>query len=317
MQMTSDPSMPIEAAGPPATSLRRALGILGDPWTMLIIKESFNGVRRFGDFQRNLNIPKQTLSVRLNDLCAAGMLYRRYLNARAGTISYHPTPKTFDLHQAMYAVWLWHRANPGEIDVLPFDLVHTDCGSVLDARYCCLQCGDPVPSASMKVERTRPDQRDLEHRPRLSRRNDSAFTAAQGEASGLIAASLVGDIPCNEILYTLFQGPQNLMGLARELQIGHLVLRDRLNRLLALGMIGEEKEGRQSIFSPLPRAEQFYPLILSIAAWGDRWCNGENPPPEIRVHSCGNLLDGHYRCNHCDGRINRMNIRISPHGAPP
>ena len=57
-----------------ATSLRRALSILGDPWTMLILKEAFNGVRRFSAFQRALNVPKQTLSLRLAHLCREQML---------------------------------------------------------------------------------------------------------------------------------------------------------------------------------------------------------------------------------------------------
>jgi len=302
------------AAGPPSTSLRRALSVLGDPWTMLILKEAFNGVRRFGDFQRNLNIPKQTLSLRLADLCRDGMLYRRYRNANAGTILYMPTAKTFDLQQAMYSVWVWHRSNPAPVDVLPFDLIHTTCGKVLQATFRCTACEGKVSSDSIEVRRTTPEQFDVDPRPRLSRRNDAAFTAAVSGGGTLLAASIVGDIPCNELLYTLFQGPQHLLALSRELQIGQPVLRDRLDKLIALNLVREEKEGRLSVFSVLPRAEHFYPLVLGIADWGDRWCNGDKPPPEIRVHSCGNLLEARFRCDHCNGWVGRNTIRIAPHG---
>lgn len=304
------------ANGPPSTSLRRALGVLGDPWTMLILKEAYNGTRRFGDFQRNLNIPKQTLSLRLASLCQNEMLYRRYLNANAGTVLYVPTPKTFDLREAMYSIWLWHRANPGPVEALPFDLIHTACGHVLSATFCCTACDGPVTTGSLTIQRTEPEQVDPEPRPRLSRRNEQAVTAASEEGGGMIAASLVGDIVCNEILYRLAQGPLHLLGLSRELQIGQLVLRNRLNMLLDLGLIDERKEGRLSVFLLLKRAEDFWPLILSIAAWGDRWCNRDMPPPEVRIHECGALLDGRFRCDHCGGRVGQGSIRLVPHDAP-
>ncbi|WP_148234640.1 winged helix-turn-helix transcriptional regulator [Pseudooceanicola batsensis] len=299
---------------PASTSLRRALGVLGDPWTMLILKDAFNGTRRFGDFQRNLNIPKQTLSLRLASLCEHEMLYRSYVNANAGTVLYVPTAKTFDLRDAMYSVWLWHRANPGPVEALPFDLVHVACGQVLKATYCCTACDGPVTPGNMTIQRTQPEQVDPEPRPRLSRRNDQAVTAASTESSGMIAASLVGDIVCNEILYRLAQGPLHLLALSRDLQIGQPVLRNRLNMLRELGLVEESKSGRRSTFHMLKRAEDFWPLILSIAAWGDRWCNRGNPPPEVRIHACGNLLSGRYRCDHCNGWVDGRSVRVVPHG---
>lgn len=302
---------------PPATSLRRAGRILGNTWTMLILKEAINGVRRFGEFQRNLNIPKQTLSQQLAELCRNEMLYRKYLNANAGTVYYQPTPKTFDLQQAMYSIWLWHRANPGPIEVLPFDLIHETCGQVLSATYRCTKCNDPITNTSLTITPTEPRQYEGHLRPRLSRRNDSAFSAVQGREDTLIAASVVGDSPSTEILYTLFKGPRHLGALARELQIGKPVLRDRLDKLIALGMIQETKEGRLSVFATLPRSDKIYPLVLCIAEWGDRWCNGDNPPPEIRVHSCGHLLDARMKCDHCGGWISHRNIRIRAHEAEP
>lgn len=301
---------------PRVTSLRRALEILGDPWTMLILKEAFNGTRRFKDFQTNLNVPKQTLSLRLASLCRHQMLHRRYMNPAAGTVTYAPTAKTFDLQDAMYSIWLWHRANPAEVDVLPFDLIHTDCQQVLNATLRCTHCHDPVTRQTLDIRRTSPEQFETAARPRLSRRNDAAISAAQGGKNDqLIAASLVGDIPCNEILYSLFQGERHLMALTRELKLGAGVLRDRLDKLRALDLVAERHEGRTSVFSARPRADHFYPLVLSIAMWGDRWCNGDDAPPEIRVHSCDTLLHARFRCDHCDGWIGHDSIRILSHTA--
>lgn len=310
-------------AGPPASVLRRALAVLGDPWTMLILKEAFNGLRRFSAFQRALNIPRQTLSLRLAALCRDQLLYRRHVSPAHATLEYAPTAKALDLEQAMYSVWLWHRANPGDTDVLPFDIIHRPCGQVLEASFRCTACNGAVSSATVEARRALPLQFDPEPRARLSRRNDGAFIAASdvsgaapGAQGGLVAASLVGDIPANEILYLLFRAPLHIQEIARQTGLGASVVRDRLQKLAALDLVSEQAQGRKVLYATRPRAEGFYPLLVSIAAWGERWCNGEHPPPEIVTHECGALLKARFVCDHCGGDVTRASVRIVARGAP-
>jgi len=311
------PDAPALPEGPPATSLRRALRILSDPWTMLILKEAFNGTRRFSAFQRALNIPKQTLSLRLTALCHEQMLYRRFPAPQSGGTQaapeYAPTAKTFDLADAMYAIWLWHRANPGVEDVLPFDIVHKSCGHLLEADYCCTACGEPARSASVTIQRSQPEQVETEPRPRLARRNDASFTATSSQSGGMVAASLVGDLPCNEILFLLFQGPRHPLAITQELALGAPVVRDRLDKLKALNLVREEVQGRRLVYHLLPRAEGFFPLLLAIAEWGDRWCNDGQPPPDPRLHACGAILRGRYRCRHCREWVSRDQLELRFH----
>ena len=297
--------------GTPATSLRRALRVLADPWTMLILKELFNGTRRFSAFQRALNIPKQTLSLRLSHLCVEQMVYRRPTNPASASTDYTPTAKALDLQDAMYAIWLWHQANPGSVDILPFDIVHRGCGQVLGAHWCCTGCAAPVTSASVSIQRTQPDQIETGPRPRLARRNDGSVTAGS-DKEGLVAASLVGDLPCNEILYLLFQKPRHMLSIAQDLALGLGIVRDRLDKLTALGLIRHEVQGRRHVYSVLPRAEGFYPLLLAIADWGDRWCNAGQPPPDLRVHDCGEILRARYKCDHCGTWISRGSVLVRP-----
>lgn len=313
----------VAQAGPPATSLRRALRILGDPWTMLILKEAFNGERRFSGFQRQLNIPKQTLSLRLAHLCREQMMYRRQVSTTYTTLEYALTAKSFDLQDAMYSIWLWHEANPRDVSVLPFEMVHRTCGQTIRATYRCAHCRNAATSDTVRVEPTQPVQYDLEPRDRLSRRNDAAVTAA-GDADGetMVAASLVGDIACNEILYALFQSPSHVKAIAESLDLGLSVARGRLEKLHLLGLVEESRAGRKLIYSVLPKAEKFYPLLLSIADWGDRWCNDGQPPPELRIHACGDFVRGRFCCDHCSGWITRDTVSIRPRlerpsGEPP
>lgn len=298
-------------AASPATSLRRALAILGDPWTMLILKEAFNGTRRFAAFQRQLNIPRQTLSLRLAHLCSEQMLYKRYARPSHTSVEYAPTPKTLDLQDTMYSVWLWHTANRGQIDVLPFDIVHTTCGEVLSATYRCRHCREPVDTSSLTILDTDPPQLDEGPRARISRRNDKAIQAAfEGRTDQMLAASIVGDLAANEILFRLFRAPAHMMALSRELGLGMAVLRGRLDKLQALGLVDEHHQGRRSVWCTLPKAEGLFPLLLSITAWGDRWCNDGRPPPQKFVHACGHLVQARFNCVSCGGWVGRENVRI-------
>src|SRR3954454_20044446 len=66
-----------ELERPETCSIARAMEILGERWTFLILRESFYGVRRFSDMQRNLGIARNILSTRLHTLVRAGILERR------------------------------------------------------------------------------------------------------------------------------------------------------------------------------------------------------------------------------------------------
>ena len=66
-----------ELERPETCSIARAMEILGERWTFLILREAFYGVRRFSDMQRNLGIARNILSARLQTLVRAGILERR------------------------------------------------------------------------------------------------------------------------------------------------------------------------------------------------------------------------------------------------
>jgi DNA-binding HxlR family transcriptional regulator len=89
--------------------LKRALAILGEKWTLLILRESFYGLRRFEDFARALRCGRALLSARLKRLTDAGILERRdYMEEgqRART-EYALTEKGRDLYPAMLALTQW------------------------------------------------------------------------------------------------------------------------------------------------------------------------------------------------------------------
>ncbi len=116
-----------------------AVGILGERATFLVLREAFNGVRRFDDMQRRTGMPRQVLSQRLARLVAEGML-RRVPYRESGQRSrdeYRLTDKGLDLYPVLVALMEWgdrYAAGPAGPPVV---LRHRDCGEPVRLQLSC------------------------------------------------------------------------------------------------------------------------------------------------------------------------------------
>ncbi len=88
-------------------SVARALEVLGDWWTLLVVREAFIGTRRFGDFEANLGIAKNVLSQRLDHLVEHGVLARVDAGVHGTRYEYELTPMGKDLVTVMTALRQW------------------------------------------------------------------------------------------------------------------------------------------------------------------------------------------------------------------
>lgn len=122
-------------------NIAAALGIVGEKWTFLVLREAFNGVRRFDDMQRRTGAPRQVLSNRLARLVADGMLrktpYRE--EGQRPRSEYRLTEKGIDLFPVIAALLAWgdkYAAWPGGPAV---ELTHRDCGAPVSLELACSQ----------------------------------------------------------------------------------------------------------------------------------------------------------------------------------
>ena len=125
-------------------SLARALEIVGERWTMLILRDCFLGVRRFSDFLTHLDISKAVLSARLDALVDDGLLTR----SGGGHPEYELTDDALALWPAMFALLQWgdRRTSPGS----PRRLYrHVGCGDVGDDGRCST-CGSAPPPGDLE-----------------------------------------------------------------------------------------------------------------------------------------------------------------------
>lgn len=118
-------------------SLARALEVIGERWTLLIVRDAFYGVRRFNDFQAHLDIPKAVLSNRLGGLVEEGVLERRADPEHAGRHLYELTAAGRDLWPVLNALLAWggrYRHPNSRI------FKHAACSTRLDDRGHCSAC---------------------------------------------------------------------------------------------------------------------------------------------------------------------------------
>jgi DNA-binding HxlR family transcriptional regulator len=131
-----------------ACSLARTLEVVGERWTLLIVRDAFYGVRRFSDFLVRLRIPRAVLTERLNGLVAAGVFER--VGDPAGRQEYVPTEKGRALWPAIHALMSWgdeYRAPKGPRRLF----VHEACGTEVDAVGWCPTCRVVVDLAALLV----------------------------------------------------------------------------------------------------------------------------------------------------------------------
>lgn len=128
---------------PDTCSIGRAMEILGERWTFLILRESFYGVRRFSDMQRNLGIARNILSTRLQALVRAGILERRPYQSDPERFEYRLTRAGRDLYPAVITIMRWGDEHLLRDHGPPVVLRHA-CGHEAEPVVVCSHCGEPL-----------------------------------------------------------------------------------------------------------------------------------------------------------------------------
>ncbi|WP_329042697.1 helix-turn-helix transcriptional regulator [Streptomyces sp. NBC_00178] len=127
---------------PRACPIAGTLDLVGERWSLLVLREVFMGVRRYAGIHANTGAPRDVLTKRLRSLEAAGILERRRYQDRPPRFEYHMTPAGQDLEPVLIGLRGWglrHLENPPPAP----RFLHT-CGADVETRVVCAGCGDPL-----------------------------------------------------------------------------------------------------------------------------------------------------------------------------
>jgi len=127
------------------------LEIVGDRWSILILRDAFYGVRRFDGFQQHLGISKKILAQRLRTLTSAGIMKRTPYQQRPPRFEYRLTVKGQDMFPILLSMSRWGNRWLSEPGKEWLQLQHKDCGNISEAKLVCNHCGGPMTPARVKA----------------------------------------------------------------------------------------------------------------------------------------------------------------------
>ncbi len=133
-------------------SIARTLSVIGDRWTLLVLREAFLRTRRFEDFQAHLGATRHVLADRLQKLVDHGILERVQYQERPPRAEYKLTQKGRDLYPVIVSLlgwgdrWMADEAGP------PIELVHRNCGHRMVPVPTCPHCGEHVTARDVTAQ---------------------------------------------------------------------------------------------------------------------------------------------------------------------
>jgi DNA-binding HxlR family transcriptional regulator len=133
-------------------SIAQCLEVIGEWWTVLILRDAFLGVSRFDALQERLGIARNVLTQRLTHLTEHGILERVPYQDKPVRYDYRLTDKGRDLWPVLTMMRQWGDRWSAP-DGPPLEAVHTSCGHVSLAVPTCSECGDTLELAAIRTTR--------------------------------------------------------------------------------------------------------------------------------------------------------------------
>jgi DNA-binding HxlR family transcriptional regulator len=132
---------------PRPCSIAAALTVIGEKWSLLVVRELALGVHRFDEIQANTGAPRDILTTRLRRLEEAGVLERRQYQERPVRFGYHLTPAGKELRPILLSLTAWGEKWTPQVN--DYDWVH-ECGEVLELAHTCKACGGEVTGSDVR-----------------------------------------------------------------------------------------------------------------------------------------------------------------------
>ncbi|MGI9003942.1 MAG: winged helix-turn-helix transcriptional regulator [Pseudonocardia sp.] len=299
----------VPGGAPAPTAVGRALGRLGDSWTLLILQRAFLGVRRFAGWRDELGISESVLAGRLREMTAGGLLKTvPYRDGGRTRLEYLLTDAALDLWSLFISIWSWERAWVPRAVPLP-DLVHSGCGCVTDVVLSCGACGAGVGVRDTHAIRQPGLALGKALPPRMHPRRTRAALPSDPLSSFPGALEILGDWWGTAVLAGAMLGLRSFTQYQRELGVSPDVLSDRLSRFVELEVLASGPGG----YRLTDKGRATFPIMIGVAAWGDRWFTADGCCPALQIvhRSCGAVLEPRLRCRECGDLLERRTVSFN------
>jgi len=282
-----------------ASSVTRALAIIGDRTTMVILEYAFIGVKRFNDWQKRTHIARSTLTSRLGKLVQNGVMEKVKYQEQPRRHEYHLTRMGLDLYPSALMGWRWEERWHRHRLAHPRRLYHRACGKAMQPLMVCGHCQGAVRAHDVSYKDGAGAGYDERFVPRHTRLSKEVGTELYE------ICDIVGDRWAALIIAMAFFRIRRFDEMQKQLKIASNILTARLERLVRSTLLARLKYQDKP-----PRYEyvlteiglDLYTQTLSMLAWGDRWLAGPGQEPLLLKHKpCKRRLRPKVVCGECVG----------------
>jgi DNA-binding HxlR family transcriptional regulator len=297
-----------------ADSILQTAEVVGDAWSWLVMREAvLHCVTRFAEFQARLGVPRSTLSARLTQLTAAGMLAR---TARPQGPEYHLTEAGRDFLGPLLVAMRWGDRwyfRPGS---RPQKGTHTPCKRPLEAVLRCAHCRDVVRAHDVTTSPGQPFSQPPIAAAKATKRRRPGLELLERNRPCSIARALMvmGDWWGALILRECFFGTRRFDDFQRRLDIAPNILSQRLQRLVQLGILAKVADGSWAVrheYRLTDKGLDLYPVPLAIMAWGRRWLGPAESDTALTHTPCGAELQVVLSCAACAEPVSLDTIALA------
>jgi DNA-binding HxlR family transcriptional regulator len=288
-----------------SSTVTRAIRVLGDRWSILIIRDAFQGVHRFQNFLERTGTSRATLINRLRALVRNGILKRVKYSDAPARYEYRLTDKGRDLYSLSLVAWGWERRWAPKGAGIPMRLVHRSCGHETFPVMTCNNCGEPL---SIRDTFLRPGPGANARTPptpaRYRRLSGLTSATHRGSHSALThIADIVGDPWTPLVLAAAFFGLRRFDDIQSELSIATNILSTRLELLVGQRILERHPysdQPKRYEYRLTDKGRDLFPYALLLNRWGDKWLATAAGPPYYVVHArCERRVTPEVRCSHC------------------
>ena len=302
-------------------SVGRAVSILSDTWTFLVLREMYLGARQFEPIRLALQLPRTTLSERLGRLVQHGIVERRPYMQRPLRHEYRLTAMGLDLYLVMLALLRFGDDFLSGSEPPPLDLIHAPCGHRCHPTSACSACGEDLFIGDVTYRDGSGAGLELFDLARRARRSSDPSQFERGRPSSVSRAlQVIGDRWSFLVLREAFFGARRFDEIQARLAIASNILADRLNRLVEDGVFDrvryqEQPPRYEYRLTPMGRA--LYLPMIEMLRWGDRWLGDGNPPLILSHRNCGQDMLPSLVCSHCRMPLTAYDVRYRLNYNPP
>jgi len=295
-------------------SVARALAIIGDRWSLLILGGAFQGMRRFGDWRGRIGIASNILTNRLERLVKAGCLKK--VKVEDGRWhEYRLTQMGAELYPTALMFWRFDRLWSDRGNLQLAALSHVSCCDDVHPELVCGHCRRPVRSHDVRYEDGPGAGFEKMPPPKLSRR--SAVAPAPGECRQTLfgeSVDVLGDRWTQLVLASFFLGARRFDEILGQWKIATNILAGRLKTSVQAGLLQRRLYQRgpdRYEYLLTPKGMDIYPIVLALTKWGDRWLAAKAGRPLVLYHKpCGQVLDPIVVCDRCARELQPHEVSI-------